>query len=66
MDVFQGAGCRDVLIQRRGQMGILKEKVLCDYYDWQNGAVWALNAYRGEYMSQYSWSELTHGALESV
>ena len=23
-----------------------------------------INAYRGEYMTQYSWAETTHGALE--
>ena len=24
-----------------------------------------INAYRGEYMTQYSWAEITHGALEN-
>jgi hypothetical protein len=37
----------------------------CDYYDWKKGKPWAINAYRGEYMSQYSWAELTHGTLEN-
>ena len=28
------------------------------------GKLHAINAYRGEYMSQYSWAEVTHGSLE--
>ena len=65
LDTFRSAGCGDVLVQRRGMIGLLPEKVQCDYYDWQKGESWAMNAYRGEYMSQYSWGEFTHGALEA-
>ena len=34
-------------------------------YAWKCDDPQALNAYRGEYMTQYSWSEFTHGALEN-
>ena len=62
-DVFKAAGCDDVLIRQWNKQGIRTELVSCDYYDWKQGLPWALNAYRGEYMAQYSWAELTNGAL---
>ena len=62
-DTFSAAGCADVLIRERGRHGIHTEMVDCDYYDWKRGLPQALNAYHGEYMVQYSWAELTHGAL---
>lgn len=64
-DTFRKIGCGDLLIQKRGSIAIVPEQVACDYYDWKRGDPQARNAYRGEYMTQYSWSELTHGALEN-
>lgn len=63
-DTFREAGCMDILILKRGSLAVAAEKVSCDYYDWKQGKSQAINAYRGEYMNQYSWSEFTHGALE--
>ena len=63
-DRFRAAGCEDVLIHKWNQQGIRTELVDCDYYDWQKGLPQGLSAYCGEYMRQYSWAELTHGALE--
>ena len=62
-DAFKAAGCDDVLIRGWNKQGIRTELVSCDYYDWKRGLPYALNAYRGEYMAQYSWAELTNGAL---
>ena len=31
----------------------------CDYYDWEKGEAYAVRAFQGEYMRQYSWSEVT-------
>ena len=56
--------CEDIIIRQRGRLGISVGKVECDFYEWMKGKPQALNAYRGEYMSQYSWSEFTHGAME--
>lgn len=64
LDVFREAGCGEIFVQQRGKLGIVPEKVECDYYDWQTGLPQALNAYRGEYMSQYGWGEFTRGSLE--
>lgn len=61
---LRAVGCGDAVIQCRGAMGINKEAVRCDYYDWLNGTAEGINAYRGEYMMQYSWSEFTHGLIQ--
>ena len=62
-DAFKAAGCEEVLIRKWNRQGIRTELVSCDYYDWKRGLPWALNAYQGEYMAQYSWAELTNAAL---
>lgn len=58
VDTFQSRGCGDIFIQRWARIGIDGERVSCDYYDWQKGRPDAINAYRGEYMSQYDWAVL--------
>jgi two-component system LytT family response regulator len=35
----------------------------CDYYNFLRGNRSATNSYRGEYMTQYSWAEVTRSAL---
>ena len=57
-------GCGDVIIQQRGSIAIDTKKVQCDYYDWIDGKAEGINAYRGEYMYQYSWGELRHIDIE--
>ena len=63
MDTMSDLGCVDIVVQARGRIGILPQKVDCDYYDWKKGKPYALNSYCGEYMAQYDWAELTNGAL---
>ncbi len=62
---LEKAGHTDVLVKRRGTLAIIPEKIICDYYDWSKGVPYALNAYTGEFMSQYSWAEKTLGRIES-
>lgn len=63
-DTLTELGCADVIIRQWGGLGVDITKVECDYYNWKNGIATGINAYRGEYMSQYSWGELTHGLME--
>lgn len=65
LSVLKKGGCEDVLVRKRGEIAIVPEKIQCDYYEWLKGNVSGINAYRGEYMEQYTWGELTHGELES-
>ena len=48
---------QNIIIRQNDLIGINKEQVKCDYYDFQKGEPKALHNFRGEYMSQYSeWS----------
>ena len=51
-----------ILVRRRGQIGLLPSEVDCDFFTCMETG--NMDAYFGEYMSQYSWSEFTHGMLE--
>lgn len=62
-DLLAEAGCEEILIQQRGKTGIVREKVDCDYYDWLDGEIQAVNLYRGEYMAQYGWGEMTNAGF---
>jgi two-component SAPR family response regulator len=55
--------CEDIIIRRRGQIGIDITKIDCDYYDWLEGDPKAREAFAGEYMAQYSWGEMTLGSM---
>ena len=56
-------GMEQLLVRRSGQLAIRRDMVDCDYYRMLEGDMEAVNAYRGEYMSRYSWAELTKGRL---
>ncbi|MGN0674407.1 MAG: hypothetical protein ACI4KG_01520, partial [Oscillospiraceae bacterium] len=64
ISTLKECGCGDVIIQQRGSLAIDTTKVQCDYYDWLDGKAEGINAYRGEYMYQYSWGELRHIDIE--
>lgn len=52
-----------ILIQRRGLLGIDRTMVSCDYFDYLDGKL-PPDAFDGEYMIQYSWSEWRIALLE--
>lgn len=65
LDTLRSVGEEDAVISVRGGLGVVPGKISCDYFDYLSGDPKGINAYNGEYMQQYSWSELTHGSLES-
>lgn len=53
-------GGGDIIIKSHNAYAINPEKFGCDYYDYLNGDVKAINAYQGVYMANYAvWSDLT-------
>ena len=62
-NTLAAVGAPELLIRRRGLIGIRADGVDCDYYRMLRGEPGAVNAYRGEYMRQYSWAELTNASL---
>ncbi len=63
-DTLSQYGCDDVLISRRGSMGVYPDKIDCDYYEWLKGTPAGINAYHGQYMRQYDWAEMTWAGIE--
>ena len=55
----------DAVIRRRGGVSIKLANDECDYYAYVNGVPDAINQYRGEYMRQYSWAEMTAALLST-
>lgn len=57
-------GCADIIEAGRGKLALITEKVDCDYYEWLSGTVSGINAYHGEFMSQYSWAEFVNASMQ--
>lgn len=62
--VLKACGAEKAFICERNLFAIDVKQVDCDYYRFLAGDVAAVNSYHGEYMRQYSWAEMTLGALE--
>lgn len=62
-DTLASVGAENVLVRERRLLAVRREMVDCDYYRMLDGDPAAVNAYRGEYMRQYSWAELTTAKL---
>ena len=65
-NVLERCGCPEVLIRRKGMAGIDRTAVDCDLFALQEGDPLARTAFRGEYMSQYSWAEVTLARLLAI
>ncbi len=58
------AGAEGVLLRKGNKLAVDRSQVCCDYYDFLRGDPAAVNRYRGEYMAQYSWAEMTGAGLK--
>lgn len=52
-------GRDEILIKSSGTLAVDRAAVDCDYYRMLDGDMKAMNSFRGEYMKQYSWAEIT-------
>ena len=55
----------DIIIRTRNKIAVDKKKIQCDYYSFLDRKPSAINMYHGEYMSQYSWAEMTTAAINN-
>ena len=62
-DTLTAAGCAEIFKKQWGGASIIPSKVRCDYYDYLANKPEGINAFKGEYMNQYSWAENTAGVL---
>ncbi|MGN1416952.1 MAG: response regulator [Oscillospiraceae bacterium] len=60
-NTLKEAGIEDVLIKSWNHLAIDTEKIKCDAYDFENMNMAAINSFKGEYMTNYSWAEFTAG-----
>jgi DNA-binding SARP family transcriptional activator len=61
--VLKSVGMSEALIRQGSHLAIRTSLLDCDYYRMLEGDMAAVNAYRGEYMEQYGWAEITKGGL---
>ena len=50
-------GAEDILIKKYNQIGIDTRRLECDYYDFLEGKLEAVEQYTGQFMIQYPWAE---------
>ncbi len=60
---LKAIGMENVLISQSKQFAVRTKLLNCDYYRFITGDPTMKDAFRGEYMEQYSWAELTKGSL---
>ena len=60
---LKAIGMEDVLVSQGKQLAVRTDLLDCDYYHYLDGDPSARQAFRGEYMEQYSWAEMTKGGL---
>lgn len=63
-NTFRQLDEKSIIIKQRDLIAVDPDRVDCDYYRFLAGDKAAVNAFRGEYMSNYSWAETTVGALQ--
>lgn len=63
--ILDDCDAKDVFIHKKNFYAIDKTKLDCDYFKFLDYDAGTVNSYRGEYMNQYSWAEITHGFLDN-
>lgn len=62
---LEKAGARDIVTRKQNYLALNVDQVDCDLYRFQAWDPQAVNAYRGEYLSNYSWGEFTAALLDN-
>lgn len=63
---LENAGIEEIMLHHKHGKSIAKDKVRCDYYLYLDGEAEGIDAFNGEYMSNYSWGETTLGGLIEI
>lgn len=57
------AGIGKIFVKKYNYYAVNEDCFTCDLYDYLDEKPYAINLFRGEYMNQYSWAEMTLGKL---
>lgn len=60
---LEECGVSEILVSSRAAQSVDTDKFTCDYYEILEGSQEYANAYKGYYMTQYSWSEETNASI---
>lgn len=63
---FMKAYNLDFIDISRGRCHVIPGRIVCDYYQFLEGDEQAVKSFGGEYMSEYSWAEMTLATLERL
>lgn len=63
---LRDVGMTEVIDKSRNSIAVVPKYIECDYYRLLEGDPASVNSYTGEYMSNYSWAELTTGYITST
>ena len=63
MSDLKSVGLDDLVIKQRNSFAVDPQRFECDLYEFLDLRPSGVNAYHGEYMSNYSWAEFTNGQL---
>lgn len=59
-------GIGEIFELSKGELRIRPKSFSCDLYSFLDGDIDAVNSYKGEYMSSYSWAALTEAYIDRV
>lgn len=62
-NTLKAVGIEDILVKKYNYYAVNEACFQCDLYDYLDGKEYAVNLFRGEYMNQYSWAEMTLAKL---
>jgi two-component SAPR family response regulator len=62
-DTLREYGAEQIMEIKKGVLRVKPDTFSCDAYLFFSGDADTINAYRGEYMSSYSWASMTEGIL---
>lgn len=65
-NTLKAANMEHILVKTWNHLAIDAAKLKCDAYDYEKGDVLAVNAFRGEYMANYTWAEFTTGKYMQI
>ena len=63
---LKAAGADDLVLKKRNHLAVNTTLCNCDYYKFLQGNIDAINAFMGEFMSNYGWAEFITGYLEQT
>lgn len=62
-NILEEYGVSDILESVSGRRRLMTDRVRCDLYDYLSGAPEHAQLFKGSYLSNYSWGEITLSGL---